>query len=281
MCLTGRSARRARGLHFPILRCASLLVALRSVRASSSWPPPGASPGGGVKAVLFDFDGSLVQSEEVHRLSFSAVLERDLDPDTWYTKCVGKRPLKILQEWRRPDAPPAEELAERLKRDSTGRYDQVAATQGHTRLLAELADAGVEAAIVSSGTRVYITKVLGNLGMQNRFDVIVAGDDEEVTKHKPDPQPYELAMQRLGLQPGECVAVEDSPSGITSALRAGMRVIAVRNPANRDLPILEEAGIVAVVDDFEGLDRRVLFACAPSPPKAGTGGEDGGPAAAV
>ena len=258
-CRSTHAARR----RLPFLRCASLLVALRSVRASSASAfDSGARPS--VKAVLFDFDGSLVQSEEVHRLSFSAVLERELDHDTWYTKCVGKRPLKILQEWRHPDAPPAEELAERLKADATGRYDQVAATVGHDQLLKDIEAAGVRKAIVSSGTRVYINRVLDNLGIADRFELIVAGDDADVTAHKPDPQPYLLAARRMNLEPGQCVAVEDSPAGITSALRAGMRVIAVRNPANRDDPLLKDKSVIAIVNDFTGLDRAFLMACAPS-----------------
>lgn len=157
------------------------LVAIRSVRGSA------ASDGGRaatpVRAVLFDFDGSLVQSEETHRLSFSAVLGRDLDHETWYTKCVGRRPLTILEEFRHADAPPAEELAALLKADSVGRYDQVSPTDGHSDLLDDLDRAGVCMAIVSSGTRAYIERVLNRLEIAGRFKLIIAGDDPEVDGH--------------------------------------------------------------------------------------------------
>ena len=107
----------------PRRRLPLLLLALRSVHGSTA--PDGGRTWAPIRAVLFDFDGSLVQSEETHRLSFSAVLQRDLDRETWYTKCVGRRPLSILSEYRQADAPPAEELAALLKADAVGRYDQV------------------------------------------------------------------------------------------------------------------------------------------------------------
>mmetsp|Transcript_30220 Transcript_30220/g.69202 ORF Transcript_30220/g.69202 Transcript_30220/m.69202 type:complete len:128 (-) Transcript_30220:191-574(-) len=114
-------------------------------------------------------------------------------------------------------------------------------------------------AIVSSGSRVYINRVLERHGIAGRFKFIVAGDDPEVEgHHKPDPLPYLLAAKRLGVDPSQCIAVEDSPAGITSALRAGMRVVTVRNPANRDHVLLQDELVVAHIDDFHGLSRTVI-----------------------
>lgn len=158
-----------------------LLVVIRSVRSSAS--SDGGRAAAPVRAVLFDFDGSLVQSEETHRLSFSAVLKRDLDHETWYTKCVGRRPLTILEEFRHPDSPPAEELAALLKADAVSRYDKVSATDGHSDLLDDLDRAGICMAIVSSGTRAYIERVLSRLEIADRFKLIIAGDDPEVEGH--------------------------------------------------------------------------------------------------
>jgi phosphoglycolate phosphatase-like HAD superfamily hydrolase len=176
---------RGRGSRFPLLLRASLLVAIRTARGSSAGDAGRGHPHSLVKAVLFDFDGSLVQSEETHRLSFSAVLGRELDHETWYTKCVGRRPLSILQEYRQPDAPSAEELSEMLKADAVGRYDQVSPTVGHSQLLDDVERAGICMAIVSSGSRMYIERVLHNLELRDRFRLIVAGDDPQIEgRHK-------------------------------------------------------------------------------------------------
>jgi beta-phosphoglucomutase-like phosphatase (HAD superfamily) len=290
--------------------CILALAVVGAASASSAGGGSGSGGGSGagapVKAVLFDFDGSLVQSEEHHRLSFSAVLGVELDRETWYSKCVGRRPLSILQEFRPPDAAPAEELALRLVEDAVGRYDAVEATAGHLELLSDVGAYGLRTAIVSSSTRAYIERVLARLELAERFELIVAGDDPQIEgKHKvaartrprprvapsmlvskraspslpspclltasprpysrlsvfqPHPFPYLHAAEVLGVSPEHCIAVEDSPAGITSALRAGMRVIAIRNPANRDLPILNDALVVALIDDFHELPRAV-FGC--------------------
>lgn len=231
-----------------------------SVSSRSSGTDPLSAP---VRAVLFDFDGSLMQSEEAHRISFSTVLGRELDHATWYGRCVGRRPLSILQEYRLEGSPPAEELLAQLKADTCGNYAKVVPTTGYEQLLDDLDGAGVRMAIVSSGTREYISRVLDNHGLFNRFETIVAGDDGALEgRFKPDPYPYLLAASKMGVQPGECVAVEDSPAGIQSALDAGMRVVVLRNPANKGKPILDARPVIALVDDFTQLDRTVL-ACAP------------------
>ena len=74
-------------------------------------------------------------------------------------------------------------------------------------------------------------------------DFIVAGDDDGVP-HKPAPDPYLRACTEFAVAPSDCVAVEDSPSGLQSALAAGVPVVAIANPANAGLPLLDEARAV-------------------------------------
>jgi HAD superfamily hydrolase (TIGR01509 family) len=94
---------------------------------------------------------------------------------------------------------------------------------GAAALLAELAAAGVPHALVTSAERQIMDAVLQVTGL--RFPATVCAND--ITRSKPDPQPYLLAAERLGVDPGCSVALEDSPSGIRSALAAGCAVIAV------------------------------------------------------
>jgi HAD superfamily hydrolase (TIGR01509 family) len=101
----------------------------------------------------------------------------------------------------------------------------VAARPGAVDLLERLAAAGVPLGLASNSTRAFIDLVTGSAGVAHRFAVIVTGD--EVEHPKPAPDLYLEACRRLGVDPGGAVALEDSPTGVSAALAAGMRVIGV------------------------------------------------------
>lgn len=250
-------ARRARTL---VLLSAAFRGRLQFAAAASSWRDGHHHSKIPLQAVLFDFDGSLVQSEESNRRAFSAVLNRDLDPDTWYGRCVGRRPADILEEYRSEDAPAVEELIPELKAEIARRHAEVEPTQGYSSFLGECQSSGLCMAIVSSGSRSYIENVVRNLGLDPHIRFIVAGDDKEVEgKHKPHPFPYLHAAERLGVAPECCLAVEDSPSGIRSAIAAGMRVVVIRNPAIDNHELLGNDAVIATVDHFDALRATPLW----------------------
>jgi beta-phosphoglucomutase-like phosphatase (HAD superfamily) len=108
---------------------------------------------------------------------------------------------------------------------------------GAAELVAVLAERG-PVALVSASPGRYVHAAVAASGL--RFDAVVAGED--VVRGKPAPDPYLLAAHRLGVRPGDCLAVEDSGSGIRSAHAAGMTVLAIPNPATAgDLAVLELA----------------------------------------
>src|SRR5439155_19797067 len=112
------------------------------------------------------------------------------------------------------------------------------------RTARELHARGVRVAIASSSPRERLDATLRAAGLDDLFEVTVAGD--EVEHGKPAPDLFLAAAERLGVPPGECVAVEDSPSGVESALAAGMKVVAVaRAPRHRD-----ELNCDTVVDEL-------------------------------
>jgi HAD superfamily hydrolase (TIGR01509 family) len=94
-------------------------------------------------------------------------------------------------------------------------------------LLRRLRRQGSRLALASSGDRIKVAFGMQALGLNGIFATVVSGDD--VTQSKPHPEIYLLAAQRLGVEPGACVAIEDAPAGVESAKRAGMRCIAVTN----------------------------------------------------
>ncbi|WP_129838602.1 HAD family phosphatase [Streptomyces sp. RFCAC02] len=131
---------------------------------------------------------------------------------------------------------------------------------GARRLLAELAAHRVPAALVSASHRAVIDRVLASVGAAH-FAFTVAGD--ELARTKPHPDPYLTAAAGLGADPGRCVAVEDTATGVASAEAAGCRVIAVPSVA----PIAAAPGRT-VVASLEEIDMAFLRSVAGAPAPA-------------
>jgi HAD superfamily hydrolase (TIGR01509 family) len=183
----------------------------------------------GLEAVLFDMDGLLVDTEPLWFETEAEVMARLGAP---WTKADQERLLGgsmehtvgyLLAKATRP-APPAEVARwmtdGMLSRAAAGR---VISRPGARELLTEIAAAGIPHALVTGSQREFTDAVLAGTGLT--FAVTVTGDD--VSRPKPDPEPYLLAAKLLETAPENCVALEDSPNGVTSATEAGCRVIAV------------------------------------------------------
>ena len=95
-------------------------------------------------------------------------------------------------------------------------------------LLAEIKDAGLKLGLASSSGRDFIEIVLTKLDILDYFDVIVSG--EEVEKSKPDPDIFLKTAGNLGVNPEDCLVIEDSRHGVKAAILAGMKCIGFRNP---------------------------------------------------
>jgi HAD superfamily hydrolase (TIGR01509 family) len=144
----------------------------------------------------------------------------------------------LLGKARRPASP--EQIGQWLMSGMAERVRAggVPVRPGARELLAEVTKAGLPRALVTSSQREFAEVVLASTGM--RFDAVVCAQDVSATK--PDPEPYLLAAKLLGLDPGRCFALEDSPNGVASAEAAGCRVIAVPSLA----PIVPAPGTLVV-----------------------------------
>lgn len=182
------------------------------------------------EAVFFDFDGVLVDSEPVHHKCWQEVLTPygvDLDWKTYSEHCIGiadRSMLVFLCELADPplqveqleaDWPRKREIY-RSRMHSVGVADDVKA------LVSELYGQ-YKLAVVSSSGIDDIGAILDQAGLRHMFDTIVTGHDVE--RRKPAPEPYLLAMRRLGVQRG--LAIEDSKAGIASARAAGLDVVEI------------------------------------------------------
>ena len=187
-------------------------------------------------AILFDHDGTLVDTEPVWAAAKVALAAEF--GGTWTEQdtldCLGlsmKFTLDRLRE-RGVDLPD-EQINERLvaKVREALAHQQVEFLTGIERFLTQVRDAQIPAAIVTNATT-SIAQRTADAAPDGTFSVVIGND--ETTHPKPDPQPYLLAAQRLGVEPSRCVALEDSPSGVRSATAAGMKVIVV--PGELEVP---------------------------------------------
>lgn len=203
-------------------------------------------------AVLFDFDGILVDTEWAIYEAWHRTFRthgHDLPLET-YTQCIGsdfdtwspKTHLEQLTgrsfDWHQLDADRQIEIRRDLQ--------QAGPMPGVVPLLAKLRNDGIPLAVVSSSSHDWVDRWLKQLGLMSYFDSVVCRGD--APRIKPAPDLWLEALKRLDLPAGRCIAIEDSLNGVKSAREAGLQVWAVPNRttacldfslADRILPSLE------------------------------------------
>jgi HAD superfamily hydrolase (TIGR01509 family) len=188
-------------------------------------------------AVLFDMDGTLVDSEKVWTIALhdlAAWAGGELSPKARAAMVGGsmKSSMRIFREdLGQPDRPEEADVKWLTSRVFNLFREGLVWRPGAAELLRAVKLAGLPTALVTSTGRILVEAALDTLGREN-FDVVVCGD--EVTMPKPDPEPYRTAAALLGVPIEDCVAIEDSPTGVASALASGAVVLAV--PAELELP---------------------------------------------
>jgi beta-phosphoglucomutase len=187
------------------------------------------------KAVLWDLDGTIVDSGELHWLAFQETMAAEGVALTYaeFASFFGWKNDRILRRLLGPDA--ADAHITQLGHIKEIRFRELAATHGVQPLpgvvdwITRLREAGWQQAIASSAPRANIEAMLGALGLLEAFDTVVASED--VGAGKPDPEVFLTAAARLGASPATSIVVEDAAAGVEGARRAGMRVIGVVDPS--------------------------------------------------
>ena len=183
------------------------------------------------RAVLWDMDGTLLDSADYHWLSWQeALADRDLDlTRERFLSTFGRRNDAVLRDLFGEDFPDEEIV--RIADVKEARYRELVRAGGVEPLpgvrewLARLKADGWRHAVASSAPALNIATILEALDLVEAFDA-VAGQ-EDVERGKPDPQIFLVAAAKLDVPAARCVVVEDAPAGIEAAHRAGMRAIGV------------------------------------------------------
>lgn len=220
-----------------------------------------------LKAVVFDFDGVIVDTEPLHYKAFQEVLAplgMGYGWQEYLDHYIGFDDRDAFREVHRLHARPlADADLARLIEEKAAAFQVIIARgvdpyPGVVELVREIA-ASLPLAICSGALAADILPILATLELSDSFDLMVTADDVSVSK--PDPQSYRLAVSRLnqlfpekGITPAHCLAIEDTPAGIASATGAGLSVLAVTNsyPAER----LEQAR--KVVSSLQGISLAAL-----------------------
>jgi HAD superfamily hydrolase (TIGR01509 family) len=180
-------------------------------------------------AVIFDCDGTLVDSEPLARTAWERALAvhgyelTDADAEASVGLPYPRVHAYFAERVQLPAAEPfwgefSGELFALIDRELAPFDDAIGAAR-------ELRSRGIPVAVASSSPRDRLHRTLGRAGLLDAFDVTVAGD--EVANGKPAPDMFLLAASKLGVAPADCVVIEDSPPGVQAGLAAGMVTIAV------------------------------------------------------
>ena len=214
-----------------------------------------------LKAIIFDVDGTLAETEEAHRRAFNETFAEWGLPWAWsreeYADLLkvtgGKERIRHFIDTREPER--GEEVAPRipeLHARKTARYGEIIASgevplrPGVARLIEEAKAAGIKVGVATTTSTPNVEALIrATLGrpVAEVFDAMACG--EEVSAKKPAPDLYRLALEKLGVAPGEAVAIEDSRNGLVSALRAGVPVIITPSGYTADEDFTDALSVVS------------------------------------
>lgn len=209
-----------------------------------------------VKALFFDLDGTISDTDAIHMANWLELLrphEVDVDMNLYKEKLSDDRPNREIIDELLPDLS-QEEKHRLIEREESGYRDRMAQTgpiTGLGNLIEEARSRGISVALVSNALKEDARNSLEGLGLKDAFEPMIFAEDVGV--EKPNPAPYEVALEKLGISPEEALAFEDSPAGIGGSVKAGIPVIGLSSTHGPNE--LREAGAEFVVGDF--VDRAL------------------------
>ena len=209
-----------------------------------------------VKAVIFDMDGVIIDSEPIHSrvkmdtFAHFGIPFKEADLAAYMGRTSGAIFRETLAKYGRTDINPQDMAAYKhahyLEILQSG---EIAPVEGTVDLIKSLHAAGMPLALATSSNVRVMNTVLDSFAIRRYFSSILSGG--ELPESKPNPAIYLLSAERLGVAPADCLVIEDTTNGILAAKRAGMYCVAYRNPhsGQQDLTEADE-----IVDSFAEIE---------------------------
>lgn len=215
-----------------------------------------------IRALIFDFDGLILDTEGPEFQTWSEIYAEhgcELDFDLWAT-CIGTSDvLDPYAELERLLAGPIDRDAIRTRRRARNQalLDQLGPRPGIVEYLEQARERGMRIGVASSSPRSWVAGHLERLGLLNSFHALACGDEVPIVK--PDPALYRLALEKLGVDAAETIALENSPNGVLAAKRAGLLCVAVPNDLTRRLSLDHADKVLASLAELPLADLLAGF----------------------
>lgn len=221
-----------------------------------------------IKALVFDFDGTILDTETQHYNAFQELYQEhgsDLPLEVW-GECIGTQsdfnPYEYLEKQTNKKLD-----HEKLRAKKTERALALILEQkplpGIKDYLEAAKELGLKIGLASSSSRKWVEEHLGRSGLMHYFEVIKTADD--VQNVKPDPALYVEAVKALGVKPNEAIAFEDSVHGAAAAKKAGLYCVAIPNPVTKhmtfsdvdhQLESIAEMKLSALIEQAESQNKQ-------------------------
>ncbi|NJM71810.1 MAG: HAD-IA family hydrolase [Scytonema sp. RU_4_4] len=211
-------------------------------------------------AILFDLDGTIANTDPIHYQAWREMLigySMEID-ETFYKSHISGRTNPQIVEDLLPQLSPEE--GAKFAEEKEALFRQKAKTilkplDGFSEVIAWTDTHQLKRALVTNAPRLNVQFVLQVLEIKEVFHTVVIAENEIAAK--PDPAPYQVALNRLGITAEEAIALEDSPSGIRSAVGAGLRTIGVTT--TQESKVLQSLGAFMTIPDFTDLQLWTLL----------------------
>jgi HAD superfamily hydrolase (TIGR01509 family) len=209
-----------------------------------------------MRAVIFDLDGVVADSIDADFGAWKRLFAehgKDIAFST-YKEFSGMHGREIAVRYLGIAPPDAMDAERRKESYVLERVGEIRTPPGLREFLADLRRADIRIALATAAGREKAEAVTRALDVRDFFEAVVASED--TGKGKPDPAPFLLAAEKLGVPPHECVVIEDAPNGIAAATRAGMASVGITTTHTKE----ELAGASKVIASFRELDAGALQA---------------------
>ena len=206
-----------------------------------------------LSAILFDLDGTIVNTDPIHYQVWQGILlehKVEINEKIYKSNFSGRLNPAIIQDvLPHLSAEENANLAEEKEARFRQRVKLLKPINGFAQLLAWSKEHNLKRALVTNAPKLNAHFMVEALELKEAFDVIILAEEEAAAK--PDPTPYKVALERLGVIPEQAIAIEDSPSGIVSAKGAGIRTFGITSTQTPET--LHELGAFLTISDFADL----------------------------